>query len=108
MVSMTELIEQTKWSQKKSGTPIVLILLIVSKNFSVFAALLDFRRIVPPPSVFDLFQPLNLASPSIDPVTVDCRAGFGIATAFGVVIFAENELKVRAGRLFGDVRNTIP
>ena len=71
------------------------------------AALLNFRRIVPPPFVFDLFQPLNLASPSIDPVTVDCRAGFGIATAFGVVIFAENELKVRARRLFGDVRNAI-
>ena len=72
------------------------------------AALLDFGRIILPPFVFDVFQPLNLASPSIDPVTVDCRAGFGIATAFGVMIFAENELKVRARRLFGDVRNTIP
>jgi len=59
------------------------------------AALLNFRRIVPPPFVFDLFQPLNLAGSPIHPVTVDHRIYFWIAAAFRVVIFAENKLKVR-------------
>jgi hypothetical protein len=78
------------------------------ENLPAFAALFDFRRVVALPGVFSRFPLFDLAGASIDPVTVDCSAGFGIATAFGVVIFAENELKVRARRLFGDVRNTIP
>src|SRR6266480_4494445 len=69
--------------------------------------LLDFRRIVRSPVVFDSFQPLNLARPPINPITVDYWTRFRISTAFGVVIFAEDELKISVGCLFGAVGNTI-
>ena len=107
MVSMTELTEWTRWFQKRSGNPILIIRFILSKNLPAFAALPDFRRVVRPPFVFDPFQPLNLARSPINPVAVDNRTRFWISATFGVVIFPENELKVRARRLFGDVRDTI-
>src|SRR5581483_3372742 len=56
--------------------------------------LLDLRRIVRSPVIFDPFQPLDPARPPINPVTVEYRARFGIAAAFGVVIFAEDKLKI--------------
>jgi hypothetical protein len=40
-------------------------------------------------------------------VAVDYRTRFGVAAAFGVVVFAENKLKVRFGCLFGAVTNAI-
>lgn len=71
------------------------------------AALPDLRRIVRPPFVFDPFQPLNLTGSPVNPVAVDHRTYFRISAAFGVVIFAENKLKVRAGRFFRNVADAI-
>jgi hypothetical protein len=57
--------------------------------------LLDLRRIVRSPVVFDPFQPLNLAGLPIKVITVDYRTRFGVSTAFDVVILAQNKLKIR-------------
>jgi len=43
----------------------------------------------------------------MDPVTIDYRTYFWISAAFGVVIFAEDELKISIGFLFGAVGNTV-
>src|ERR687887_2437317 len=56
--------------------------------------LLDFGRIVRSPIVFDGFQPLNLARAPIDPVTVYHWTGFRVSSAFGVMIFPEDKLKL--------------
>ena len=67
----------------------------------------DLGRIVRSPVVFDPFQPLNLARPPINPVAIDYRTRFRVSAAFGVVIFAEDKLKISVGCLFGAVGNTI-
>jgi hypothetical protein len=67
----------------------------------------DLGWIVRLPVVFDPFQPLNLARPPINPVAIDYRTHFGVAAAFGVVIFAEDKLKINLGCLFGAVGKTI-
>src|SRR4030095_2650763 len=69
--------------------------------------LFDLGRIVRSPAVLDPFQPLNLARSSINPIAVDDRTRFGVSAAFGVVIFAEDKLKISVGCLFGAVGNTI-
>ena len=67
----------------------------------------DLGRIVRSPVVFDPFQPLNLARPPINPVAIDYRTRFRVSAAFGVVIFAEDKLKISVGCLFGAAGNTI-
>ena len=64
-------------------------------------------RIVRPPVVFDPFQPLNLARPPIHPVAIDYGIRLRVSAAFGVVIFAEDKLKICVGCLFGAVGNTV-
>jgi hypothetical protein len=67
----------------------------------------NFGGIVWPPVVFDPFQPRNLSGTAINPVAIDYRIRFGFPAAFGVVIFAEDKLKIRVGCLFGAIGNTI-
>ena len=53
------------------------------------------------------FPLLDFAGMAVNAVTVNSRTCFGIATAFGVVNFAENEFKICVRRLFGAVRDAI-
>src|SRR6266481_3424542 len=57
------------------------------------------------PFVFSCFPLLDFSGTAINAVTVNSRTRFGIATAFGVVDFAENEFEVSVRRLFGAVRD---
>jgi hypothetical protein len=59
------------------------------------------------PFIFSCFPLLDFARTTINAVTVNSRACFGIATAFGVVDFAENEFEINVRRLFGAVRDAI-
>jgi hypothetical protein len=67
----------------------------------------NFGGIVWPPVVFDPFQPRNLSGSAINPIAIDYRIRFRVSTAFGVVIFAKDKLKVSVGGLFGTIGNTI-
>ena len=69
--------------------------------------LLSFRGPIRLPFIFSCFPVLDFAGLAINAVTVNSRTCFGIATAFGVVDFAENEFKICVRRLFGAVRDTI-
>src|SRR6266403_2369622 len=51
------------------------------------------------PFVFSCFPLLDFSGTAINAVTVNSRTRFGIATAFGVVDFAENEFEVSVRRL---------
>ena len=66
-----------------------------------------FRAFVRLPFVFNCFPLLDFAGTAINAVTVNSRTCFGIAAAFGVVDFAENEFKISVRRLFGAVRDAI-
>ena len=70
-------------------------------------SLLVLRGLIRVPVVVSRFPLLDLAGTSINAVTVNSRACFGNATAFDVVDFAENKLKVRAGRFFRNVADAI-
>jgi hypothetical protein len=59
------------------------------------------------PVVLDRVQLLNFARLPIHPVTIDYWTYLGVSAAFGVVIFAEDKLKISFGCLFGAVGNTI-
>jgi hypothetical protein len=65
------------------------------------------RRVVRLPVAFNSFQPLNLTRRPIDSVAIDYWTYFGIAAAFGIVIFTENKLKIGVGFLFGAIGDTI-
>ena len=66
-----------------------------------------FRAFVRLPFVFNFFPLLDFAGMAIDSVTINSRTCFRIATAFGVVDFAENEFKISVRCLFGAVRDAI-
>ena len=65
------------------------------------------RALIRLPLVVGCFPLLDFAGMAINAVTVNSRTCFGIATAFGVVDFAENEFKICVRRLFGAVRDAI-
>ena len=65
------------------------------------------RALIRLPFVFSCFPLLDFAGTAVNAVTVNSRTCFGIATAFGVVDFAENELKICVRLLFGAVRDAI-
>src|SRR5438034_6025200 len=96
MVSMTELTECTKLSQKESDTLILIILFILSKNLPAFAALPDFRRFVTMPAIVTRLPPVDFSRPPINAVTVHDRTRLGVSTAFGVVLFAKGKQIGRA------------
>ena len=70
--------------------------------------LLSFRGPTRLPFVFSCFPLLDFAGTAVNAVTVNSRTCFGIAAAFGVVDFAENEFKISVRRLFGAELDTIP
>jgi hypothetical protein len=59
------------------------------------------------PFVFSCLPLLDFAGTTVNAVTINSRAYFGIAGALGVVDFADNELKVGVGCFLGTVRDTI-
>ena len=65
------------------------------------------RALIRLPLVVSCFPLLDFAGMAVNAVTVNSRTCFGIATAFGVVNFAENEFKISVRRLFGAVRDAI-
>ena len=69
--------------------------------------LLIFQRLIRLPFVFGWFVLLDFAGTAINTVTVENMTRFGVSTAFGVVDFAENELKISVRCLFGAVRDAI-
>src|SRR4029077_20766631 len=65
------------------------------------------RALVRLPCVSSCFPLLDFAGMAINAVTINSRTCFGIATALGVVNFAQNEFKICVRRLFGAVRDAI-
>ena len=72
-----------------------------------FAVLPDLRRVVALPAIFGWFPPFDFARPTVNPIAVDYRIRFGISAAFGIVVFAENKLKISVGSFFRVVADTI-
>ena len=65
-------------------------------------------RLIRVPRIFSCFPLLDFARTPINAVPVDGRTCFGIAGAPGVVNLPQNNFKINAGSLFGDVRNAVP
>ena len=65
------------------------------------------RAFIRLPFVVNCFPLLNFAGVAVNTVTVNGRTCLGIAAAFGVVDFAENELKISISCLLGAVRDAI-
>jgi hypothetical protein len=59
------------------------------------------------PFVFSCLPLLDFAGTTVNAVTINSRAYFGIAAPFDVMDFAENEFKISVGCLLGTVRDTI-
>ena len=70
--------------------------------------LLSSRAFVGVPFVFSCFSLLDFAGTAINAVTINGGTRLGIADAFSVVDFAENEFKVSVRRLFRAVLDAIP
>ena len=66
-----------------------------------------FRRVVTVPGVVTRFPPFDFIRSPVNPVAVDYRTCLGIAAAFGVVIFAEDKLKVHIRRFLITVSDAI-
>src|SRR5882762_7746793 len=57
------------------------------------------RALIRQPFIFRCFPLLDFSGTAVNAVTVNSRTRFGIATAFGVVDFAENEFEVSVSSL---------
>jgi len=80
---------------------------LASASATAVRTLLGLRAFIHVPCVFSAFPLLDFPGTAINSVTINSRTCVGIAAAFGIVDFANNEFKVSFCRLFGAVRDTI-
>ena len=69
--------------------------------------LLSSPALIRVPLVFSCFPLLDFAGTAINAVTINSGTGVGIAAAFSVVDFAENEFKASVRSLFRAVLDAI-
>ena len=80
---------------------------LASASATRVRALLSSRALIRVPCVFSRFPLLDFAGVAINAVTGNDRTDFGIAAAFGVVLFAKSKLKISIGGPFRVVSNAV-